>query len=58
MQKEIEFIHSVYPLSKKELQSFVPNAQFSENISKFECEYSYKVTHLPQITRKAKRINP
>jgi hypothetical protein len=56
MAQEIEYIHSVYPLSKKELQSLVGNAEFSENVSKFGGEYSYKVNYLPKIVRKAKRI--
>jgi hypothetical protein len=55
MGKEIKYIYSVDPLTKEELQSFVPNAEFSGNISKDYGEYQYEVTHLPKITRKAKR---
>jgi hypothetical protein len=55
MDKEIKYIYSVNPLTKEELQLFVPNAEFSENISKYSGEYQYEIFPLPKIKRKAKR---
>lgn len=56
MEKEITHICSVSPLTKEDLSSFIPNAEFSENISKHYGEYEYEVTYLPKIMRKAKRV--
>jgi hypothetical protein len=58
MAKEIKYIYSTSELTKEELQSFVPNAEFSENIARQSCEFMYQIFPLPKFTRRAKRIKP